>query len=227
MQIVGGNVKKIYSDVVQDFLPPSSCDLDETAAPELPIDQYAHAGFCKKSFQGSKKLTVKADSKQATEDSSINHDVDNDAIYAESCDTDTLFMSDSGNFIQGNSFISHARRCVGSTDIKSNIDSDENQQDKKMPQSKIATEITSSKTDTYSLSQSCEISNVNQSHEATVSKPASAEVTTLASVANCCNEIENARTEQTPSVPVLVKSAEGKEMNMSSSSSVLFEDPYG
>ncbi|KAG4971948.1 hypothetical protein AAZX31_13G274400 [Glycine max] len=228
MQTVGESVKKIYSDVMQDLLPPSSYDLDETSAPELPIDQYADAGFSKKSFQGSKKITVKDDTNQMTEDSRINHDVDNDVIHAEFCDSDALFISASCNSVKRNNFIAHARQYVGSTHIKSNLGGDENQQNKNMPASKTVSEITLLKTDTCSISQSCEVSRVNQNHASTVSKAASSEVTTIASVADCCNEIENASTEEIPDVLVLAESAEEKEMHIISySSSVLLGDPYG
>ncbi|KAJ1417379.1 hypothetical protein SESBI_16646 [Sesbania bispinosa] len=226
MQTVGESVKKLYSDVMQDLLPPSSSDLDETAASELPIEQYTDAGFSKKSFQGSKKITMKADSEQTTEDSRINLDADNDVICAESCDNDALFVSASGNSVKGNKLISHARQYVGSTCIKSNLDSGENQQNKSMPDSKAYSEITLLETDVCSTSQSCELSDVNQNHEASASKLPSAKVTSLASVADCCNEIECASTEQNPNILVLVKSAEEKE-NMSSSSSFLSGDPYG
>ncbi|RDX74220.1 hypothetical protein CR513_46062, partial [Mucuna pruriens] len=225
MQTVGESVKKICSDVMQDLLPPSSYDLDGTSASELPIDQYTNGGFSKKSFQGSKKITVKADTNQLTEDSRINHDVDNDVVHAESCYSDASFMSGSCNSVKGIDFISHARQYVGSTEIISNLGGDENQQNKNVPAFKTVSEITLSKADT---SQSCELSDVNQNNAATVSKAVSAEVTTIASGADCCNEIENASTEEIPDVLVLAKSAEEKEMHISLySSSDLFGDPYG
>ncbi|KAG4986926.1 hypothetical protein AAZX31_12G198300 [Glycine max] len=229
MQTVGESVKKIYSDVMQDLLPPPLYDLDETSASELPIDQYIDAGFSNKSFQGSKKITVKDDTNQTTEDSRIKHDVDNDVIHAKSGDSDALFTSASCNSVKGNSFISHARQYVGSTDIRSNLGGDENRQNKSIPASKTVSEITLSKADTCSTSQSCELSRVNQNHAATVSKAAFAEVTTITSVDDCCNEIENASTEEIPNVLVLAaESAEEKEMHVSSySSSDLFGDPYG
>ncbi|KAJ1424578.1 hypothetical protein SESBI_11531 [Sesbania bispinosa] len=95
-----------------------------------------------------------------------------------------------------------------------------------MPDPKTDSEITLLETDVCSTSQSCELSNVNQNHEASAPKLPSAEITSLASVSNCCNEIGSASTEQNPNILVLVKSTEEKN-NMSSSSSVLSEDPYG
>lgn len=224
MQTVGESVKKIYSDVMQDLLP----DLGETSASELPIDQCTDVGFSKKSFQGSKKITVKADTNQKSADSRINDDVDNDVIHAESCDFGALFISGSCNSVKGNNFISHERQCVGNMDIKSNLGSDENKQNKNMLASETGGEISLSKTDTCRASQSFELSHVNQNHAAIVSKPASAEETTIASVADCCTEIENDNTEEIPNVQVLAESAEEKKMHISSySSSVQFGDPHG
>ena len=201
MQIVGESVRKLYSEVVEDLLPPPSC-----ATPVLPIGQYANAAAIpKKSFQRSKKRMVKANTKRSTEDSSMNHD--------------------SGNSFKKNNFIWRAKPHVRSADIKLNISSDENLQNGKIPSPKTASEVALSKTDGCGSSQSCELSNVNENHEATVSKTASAEVTTFAAVADCCNETEKASTEQNRGVPVLVDSAE--EKNMSSFSSDILEDAHG
>ena len=226
MQTVGESVKKIYSDVMQDLLPPSSFDSDEKVVSELPIDQYTDAGFCEKTFQGSEKITVKANTKETTEDSRVNHDVNNDAIHDESCDADALFKSASCDSVDGNNCTSHERQYIGSTDIKSNIAIDENQQNEKMPASRTVSEITLS--NTCSISQSCELSNEIQNHPVSVSNPASAEVRRLASEAFYFHEIENASTEEINNVLLLVKSAEEKEMNTSYSfSSVLFGDTDG
>jgi hypothetical protein len=163
---------------MEDLIPSSS-----SSAPVSPIGHHAGAGISKKSFCVSKKITAKADTKRSTKDSSINRD--------------------SGNFIKANNFISRARRHVGGADIKSNIGSDGNQQNRKMPASKTAAEVTLSKT--CSSSQSCEISNANQNHEATVSKTGSTEVTTFTSVGDCCNEIKKSSTKQNYGVSVSVE----------------------
>lgn len=215
MQTVGATVKKFYSDVVQDLLPPSLCDLDENATSGLLVDQYADVGVCKKSFLSAKKRPTKPDTKQATEDSRINYDVDNDATasYDGSCKTGLLSKTDSDNYAKEKGFDSHLRQYVGSRRIESNVGIRKNQKLKKMP-TKTMDEITSMETDT------CH-------HVATVSKPASDEVTRLDSVGDCCNEIENVNAEQTADVPVFVKSAVANEMNTSSSSSILSGEPNG
>lgn len=229
MQTVGTSVKKLYADVMRDSLPPSSCDLDDTVASELPTDQYTDAGFCKKPDQGFKARPVKTDTKKTTKDSRIDHDVDNDTTYPASydgtCETEA-FMSSSGESVKGSNFISCSRQYVGSMDTKSNLGIVENEENKKMAATKIFDEITSAETNRCRTSQSCELSNENQNQNlaVSVSKPASAEVTRLASAADFCYEIEHASTEQFPNAPELVKSAEKEQMN-TSSSGVLFGEP--
>ncbi|KAL2328123.1 hypothetical protein Fmac_021550 [Flemingia macrophylla] len=78
MQAVGESVKKFYSDIVNDLLPP-----DEEIAVECPIDKHADARFCKKTIQVYKERHVKADTKQTTKDS-WNENVDTDASFAAS-----------------------------------------------------------------------------------------------------------------------------------------------
>ncbi|OIW03392.1 hypothetical protein TanjilG_31839 [Lupinus angustifolius] len=213
MQSVGESVKKIYSDVMHDLLPPSSCDLDEKITSELPIDQYTDDGFCKKEFQGSENITVKDDTKQTSEDSRINRD--NDITLVASCDTDALFTAASGNCIKGDKFISHAK-LVGNTKVAKSLGGDESQKDTKVPASIVVSEITLLETGACRTSQSCEHSNDNQNPAVTVSKPDFAEVTRLASVA--------ASDEDIPNVMVLVKLTEAKEMDKCYSSCALFGD---
>ncbi|TKY66780.1 hypothetical protein E2542_SST09669 [Spatholobus suberectus] len=226
MQTVGERVKKLYSDIMGDLLPP-----DEKVGIELPIDKCADAGFCNKPLQVYKERHVKADTKQTTEDSSIDHGVDNDVTLAASYDgaseADALIMSSMRNSVKESNFSSHSRHYVGSMDIKSNLRIDENPVNKKMAATKLINEITLAETDTCRTSQSCEISNENQNqnHGISVSKPASADMARLASKIDCSNEIENASTKQFPNVPVLVKSAEEEQIDMSSSSCVPFGEP--
>lgn len=234
MQSVGASVKKLYSDIVGDLLPSIACGLDEKEDSELPADQCTDAGLRKKPVKIFKERPAKANIKQTTVDSRIDKNADNDCIhdasYDGTCKTDVLFKSSSRNSVKKSNFISRSRQYVGSMDIKSNLGVDENPVNEKMAATKISNEITSAETkifneitsaetDTCRPLQRCEISNEdqNQNHGARVSKPASAEVTSLASEADHCNEIENACTEQFPYVLVQVKSAEEKQIGMSSS----------
>ncbi|KAK7257372.1 hypothetical protein RIF29_31301 [Crotalaria pallida] len=232
MQAVGESVKKLSAEVMRDLLLPPSCDLDDKVASELRADQCPDAGFDKKPNQGFKERPLKADAKQTTKDTMIDHHVDNDATrpvsYDGTCETD-VFMSSSGDSVKGSNFIPRSRQYVGSMDIKSNLGTDENQVNKKKGATEIFGEITLAETNRCKTSQSCRPSseNHNQNHAASVSKPASAEVTRLPSAADCCYEIEDVSTEQFPNIPVLVKSVEQKQMNTCCSSAVLFGEQDG
>ena len=228
MQTVGASVKKLYSDVIRDFIPPSSYDLDVKVASELPVDQYTDAGFFEKPFQGFKEKPVKEGTRQTNNDSRIDHGVDNVESDDGTSQTDALFMSSSRSSVKGSNFISHSRHYVGTMDIKPNLGIDENKVNKRVAANRIFDEITMAETNAYRTLQSCELSNENQNHAVRDSKPSSAEVTRLASLANCYNEIENAAsTEQFPNILVFPKSAEEKEVNTSTSSDVLFGAPDG
>ncbi|CAL0303849.1 unnamed protein product [Lupinus luteus] len=229
MQAVGETVKKLYADVMQDLLPPSSSDLDEKVASQLHTDQDTYAGFCKKSDQGFEETPSKADANQAAKDSRINHDVDNHTIYPASydgtCETNVVTPS-SGDSVEVGNFISCSGQCVQSMDIKSDLDIDENQENKKMVATMISDEITSAEPNRRRTSQSCELSNENQNPALSNSKAASSEVTLLfASAADCCYEINNASAEEIPDDPVLVESHEEKQMSTCYSSGVLFGEP--
>ncbi|XP_014522083.1 uncharacterized protein LOC106778617 isoform X1 [Vigna radiata var. radiata] len=210
MQTVGESVKKICSEVMQDLRPLPSCDFDEISASELPINQNTDAGLAEKSFEGSRNITVNDGTKQTTEDSRISDDVDIDVIHAESCDSNTLFITASCYSLKGYN--------------KSNLGGDK--QDKSMSASKSACEITLSETDIHNTSQLCELSGINENHADTVSKPTSSESITIASLADCCNEIENTSTKEIIDDLEWAESTEGKEKHSSSYSCVLFVDPY-
>ncbi|RZC09545.1 hypothetical protein D0Y65_016050 [Glycine soja] len=215
MQTVGESVKKLYSEIVGDLLPPG-----EKVSIELPIDKCADAGLYKKPFHVYKERHVKADTKQTTEDSRIVLGVDNVARLASS----TLSLR---NSVKESNFSSPSRQYVRRMDVISNLGIDENPVNKKMAVTNIINETTLAETVACRTSQSCEISNENenQNHGVTVSKPASAKVARLASDTDCSNEIEDASTKQFPNVPQLVKAAEEKPIDKSSSSCVPFGEP--
>ncbi|KAG2406834.1 hypothetical protein LR48_Vigan03g310800 [Vigna angularis] len=164
-----------------------------------------------KSFEGSRNITVNDGINQTTEDSRISDDVDIDVIHAESCDSNAFFIAASCYLVKVYN--------------KSNLGGDK--QDKSMPASESACEITLSETDTRNISQLCELSGINENHADIVSKPTSSESITIASLADCCNVIENTSTEKIPNHLEWAESAEGKEKHNSSYSRVLFVDPYG
>lgn len=69
-QTVGSSVKKFYSDVMQDLLPPSSIDPVKLAAADLSLNPYADFGIYKKPKASIKKDTIKPD-KKASEDPKV------------------------------------------------------------------------------------------------------------------------------------------------------------
>lgn len=226
MQAVGESVKKLYSDIIGDLVP-----LDEKASIELPIDK-GDAEFCKKPFQVYKERHVKADTKPTTENSRIDHGVDDDATLAASYDQTSeagaSSMSSLRNSVKESNFSSPSRQYIRRMNVKSNLGVDQYPRNKKMAATKISNETTLAETDACRTSQSCEISkeNENQNYGISASKPASAEMARLASETDCSNENENASIKQFPSVPILVKSAEEKPIDPGSSSpSGPFEEP--
>ncbi|KAL7000543.1 hypothetical protein U1Q18_001694, partial [Sarracenia purpurea var. burkii] len=80
-QTVGASVKKFYSDVMQDLLPPSSIDPVKIAATDLSLNPYADFGSYKKPKASIKKDTSKVD-KQDAEDSKVI--VGGNAYYSSS-----------------------------------------------------------------------------------------------------------------------------------------------
>ncbi|KAF7822931.1 uncharacterized protein G2W53_021075 [Senna tora] len=227
-QNVGESVKKFYADVMQDFLPPSSCYLDERLVSEMPIDQNTDVEVHKKSFLAHKERPSKAYGKQTSIDLRANRDVDNDVTCAASYDkrdSAVLLTSASGNSVKVNKFDSCVRQRVRNTNIISNV-----------ARTKGLIKVTSAETE-ISPTPSCEVKNEN--HEAdTASNISSAEVKMSDMGSGCCNEGDNASDEQInegdnsiakqiPDLPIFDNSAE-EEMNMrASSSSVLSGEPNG
>ncbi|KAG4980326.1 hypothetical protein JHK85_034284 [Glycine max] len=224
MQAVGESVKKLYSEIVGDLLPPEKVGI------ELPIDKRADAGLCRKPFHVYKERHAKADTKQRTEDSRIVHGVDNvatlAALYDGTSKADASSMLSLRNSVKEGKFSSPSRQYVRRMDVKSNVRIDENPVNKKMDATKIINKTNLAETDACRTSQSYEISNKNQNqnHGVTIAKPASEEVARLASDTHCSNEIENSCTKQFPNVPLLLKSAEEKPVDTISSSSCA---PFG
>ncbi|KAI4322758.1 hypothetical protein L6164_022424 [Bauhinia variegata] len=229
---VGANVKKFYSDVMEDLLPPSSCDSDEEVSSDLPIDEYTDVGVCKKSSLSLKERAVGVEAKHPTENSRINHDVKKYVIRAAPNDefgkTDALFLSASSNCVKRNKQDTHSN--VESKHDKSNLGVIENRKHKKIPTTKTLVETTSPESGISRTSSSCELLNENHRlpcHYTSIdSEPTSAELTKMDSVVGRSNEIENASSGKIPNVPILEKPAGETETNMSpSSSAVLSVEP--
>lgn len=61
VQTVGASVKKLYSDVIEDLLPPSSLDPGKVASSEFILEQFSDVEVCKKPKLMIKKENLKVD----------------------------------------------------------------------------------------------------------------------------------------------------------------------
>ncbi|XP_043805875.1 uncharacterized protein LOC110629977 isoform X2 [Manihot esculenta] len=69
VQTVGSTVKKFYSDVMQDLLPPSSVDATKDGVYDLPLELYADVGIYMKPKVAMKEKHTKVDNiEKLTED---------------------------------------------------------------------------------------------------------------------------------------------------------------
>lgn len=68
---MGESVKKFYSDVMQDLLPPSSVDSLKVPASDSSVERYS-SGNCKRTKGGIKKVSISVDAQRLTEDSKVN-----------------------------------------------------------------------------------------------------------------------------------------------------------
>ncbi|XP_058756221.1 uncharacterized protein LOC131629451 [Vicia villosa] len=180
VQNVGESVKKLYSDIMKDLIPTLSCILDESDDDsELPIDQQTDARFGKKQVQNFMERYAKANTKQTAERRRIGLNIDKDGIHAAAYDgtgkTGALFTSSPRKPVKKSNIVSRSRQHIGSMDVKPNQGIDVNRVNEKMVATKIFNEIASAETNTCVPSQCCEISNEDQNHIASVSKPASDE----------------------------------------------------
>lgn len=78
VQNVGESVKKFYSDVVQDLLPPSSVDPVKALTSDLSVDRYSDVGIHKNPEEAVKKVSVRVDVDHLTENSKVIADMDKD-----------------------------------------------------------------------------------------------------------------------------------------------------
>jgi len=213
MQAVGESVKKLYSDIMEDLLPPN-----EKVGIELSMDKRAEAGLCKKPFQVCSERHVKTDTKQATEDSRIDHGVDNVATLATAYNgtskADASFMPSLRSSIS-----SPSRQIVGRMDVKSNLPVNDKMAATKIIDETTLAETTLAGTNACIASQSCETSNQNQNQNHGVPW--------IRCETYFSDGIENDSTTQSLNYPVLVKSAGEKQIDTISSPYVSFAEPVG
>ncbi|KAK4577754.1 hypothetical protein RGQ29_028036 [Quercus rubra] len=233
VQNVGATVKRFYSDVVQDFTPPSSEDPVKVPASELPVERYSDVGIYRRRKVGMKKDPLRVDVGKQAEDSKVISGMNKNVGCARSLhavrDVDNLCQLSSGDSVKGTyseAFSGHYRD--GNIYNKSNLGIQEIPENDKLPQTEMSGEIAPIN-DVGRASS--ELSNQNQGascdQTVTVSAPALVEVGRFDSIAESCNEVENASEHinddsmhsASSDMPFLVDSVgnEGKEMRPPSS----------
>ncbi|KAF8043398.1 hypothetical protein BT93_A1663 [Corymbia citriodora subsp. variegata] len=123
VQTVGASVKKFYSEVVEDVIPPSCIDPDKVTAPEYSVVKCNDVQVCKKAKVCRKREPAKV-IYQLSEDSKLLGDVKKDVLHAPcfretSCADNTCQMPSQVSALQKVSRDLHS----GSTDNKSVPDS--------------------------------------------------------------------------------------------------------
>ncbi|KAK3446153.1 hypothetical protein EUGRSUZ_A01904 [Eucalyptus grandis] len=145
VQTVGASVKKFYSEVVEDVLPPSSVDPDKVTAPEFSVVKCNDVQVSKKAKVCRKREPAKV-IHQLSEDSKLLGDVKKDVLHAPcfrgtSCADNTCQMPFQVPALQKGSLDLHS----GSTDNKSVPDSavtvNENSGVSRMPSAETSTVI--------------------------------------------------------------------------------------
>lgn len=106
VQTVGSTVKKFYSDVIDDLLPPPSMDLVKGAiASNLPPEQNADVGICKKPKVGIKEEAMEVNNEQLSESSLATADLDKGAgpgqPFCRFHIEDTSFQPSMGDTVKG------------------------------------------------------------------------------------------------------------------------------
>lgn len=71
VEVVGASVKRFYSDVMQDFLPPSELNDEKVAVCNSALDKYEDVVICKKPMMGMKIERPKFNEENSTENSKI------------------------------------------------------------------------------------------------------------------------------------------------------------
>ncbi|XP_050205573.1 uncharacterized protein LOC126655421 isoform X2 [Mercurialis annua] len=134
VQTVGSNVKKFYSDVMLDLLPPSSVDAAKLAVSDVPYDFYSDVGIYMKPKAGVKeKFGMVDDRVMSTEDPKIsNKNLDNTPTFHGLCHVENIFPLSGGDYAGGASR-QHGKRSLSNklTVVRKNSNRDNRSPDKK------------------------------------------------------------------------------------------------
>lgn len=188
VQNVGESVKKFYSDVMQDILPPSSFDPVKVPASDLPVERYSDVGIYKRPKLGIKRRSVRVGTEKLTENSKAMADMHKAVGHSQSLheihDEDNLFQPLSEDSVKRTCSEFNSNRC-----IKENTENDN------LPLAEVSGAAVPIN-DVDRVSSFCELLNENGGascdHTVTKSASASVEVRRFDSLAESCERVENA-----------------------------------
>ncbi|XP_038901922.1 uncharacterized protein LOC120088591 isoform X2 [Benincasa hispida] len=81
VEVVGASVKRFYSDVMQDFLPPSELNDEKVAVCNSALDNYENVVICKKPMMGMKIERSKFNEEKSTENSKVTADTKRGIVH--------------------------------------------------------------------------------------------------------------------------------------------------
>lgn len=85
MEVVGASVKRFYSDVMQDFLPPSELSDEKVAVCNSALENYENVVICKKPTMGMKIERSKFSEEKSNENSKVTADAKRDIACKLPC----------------------------------------------------------------------------------------------------------------------------------------------
>lgn len=81
MEVVGASVKRFYSDVMQDLLPPSELNDEKVAVRDSVLEKYENVVVCKKPVRGMKIERPRFEEEKSTENSKVTADTQRDIVH--------------------------------------------------------------------------------------------------------------------------------------------------
>ncbi|KAJ6855608.1 hypothetical protein NC651_040301 [Populus alba x Populus x berolinensis] len=178
MQTVSNNVRKFYSDVMQDLCSPDSEDPANEAVSKFPVDSGADVGIYMKPEDGMEETCGKADdSKQLTEDPKMTTDSGSDCLPLRRRITVRRITRQ------------HSK---GSLSDKSNLDTDKSSNCNNVSPNEISGTTTLSSKFSSNVEHSDQNLEASCDQTARLATPGCVEVTDHFSVEESNNEIKNA-----------------------------------
>lgn len=188
MHTVGASVKRFYSDVIDDLLPPSSLDPEKASPCGYAVKQDSDDGVCRKPNAIKKKKPVKVDVQLLTEDGN-----DADVHY----NVDNLSNHSSGDCVEAACSVCSRPDCDGRQYSSSNLRVKEDPNMERFPLTEASCPVTPfEKKLSRESSSYCEF--LNENHEASCNQIDTSPIqlvggdTNCDSVAEISNVIESA-----------------------------------